>query len=145
MKRLIGILLVALVAIAASAQDKRVTFDRNQSYVDFTTTARDSVSNYDTLWQAKVIVNKDFDFDYDAMVSLTHVSGTPDMTVILKARIFEEDAYDTLETFYHLTAVDTVIRWAETTNKRYRELMYDLEENGTAKTLVEDLKLKIWR
>lgn len=145
MKNIIFLLAFVVVAMTANAQDKKVKWSFEQSYTDFALGASDTVSNYDTAWSARIIVSKDYDFDYNSLVSLTHVSGTPDMVVQLYGRIFSEDDYDTLETFYHQTAVDTVIRWAETTNKRYRELLFKLEENGTAKTLVEDLKHKVWR
>lgn len=145
MKKFLILLALAVVAMAANAQDKKITWSFEQSYTDFALGASDTVSNYDTVWSARIMVSKDYDFDYNSLVSLTHVSGTPDMTVELYGRIFSEDDYDTLQTFYHQTAVDTVIRWSEATNKRYRELLFKIEENGTAKTLVEDLKHKVWR
>ena len=144
MKTIIVLLLALTLGVMTNAQDKKSTFTLEQTYVDFVTGASDSVSNYDTLWTAEINVSKGWDQDYNVLLSLDHVSGTPVMTAKLYGKVFDEDAWTALKTFNHLAAVDTVIQWSESTNKRYRLYKVETEENGTAKTLIEDLKFKIW-
>lgn len=147
MKKIIFLLAFAFVALAADAQDKNKTFGLEDSFVDFTFGASDSVSNFDTPYIIAVNPSKMEPLEYDVMISLEHVSGTPALTVTLETKTFSEDPTWTIEeTFFHGTAVDTIIRWSELTTPVQRRLWrINMVEAGTAKTLVEDNKWKFWR
>ena len=146
-----------LAVLNLTAQDKTYSFpiDRVVSkpitYVpvgNIRFLARDTVSNFDTLYTIEIEHNQDVPVKYRIRQSFDSVSGTPTADIILQGRNFDSDAWVHIDTIsWKGTTSDTTIIFEDIDTARYymqfREYI-DAESLTTQKFLLDEIEIKIW-
>ena len=143
MKKIFILLVMLISVVSVSAQSVMKADTYIYKYVGL---AGDTVNvSNDSTWNHTVQINKREGVFYNASVKVADVTANAACKVILRGKIFDTDAWTTIETkAWKGGGTDTIINFTQTTNKQYYRYI-DFKLSGTAtkaKLLVINLSLK---
>lgn len=143
MKKIFILLVLLISVMSVSAQRVMKADTYIYKYVGL---AGDTVNvSNDSVWNHTVQINKREGVFYNASVKVADVTANAACKVILRGKIFDTDAWTTIETkAWKGGGTDTTINFTQNTNKQYYRYL-DFKLSGTAakaKLSVINLSLK---
>ena len=144
MKKIFILLVMLISVVAVSAQRVMKADTYIYKYVGL---AGDTVNvSNDSVWNHTVQINKREGVFYNASVKVADVTAGAACKVILRGKIFDTDAWTTIETkAWKGGGTDTIINFTQNTNKQYYRYL-DFKLSGTAtKAKLSYIKLSLKR
>lgn len=153
MKTIFLLLISALLFASACDVNAQITRTKTMSASTWIDTyegrTKDTVSvNADSVFYYVLTANKADDLFYDIKIALDSLGATPNYVIDLKAKVFPDDDWTSLETdvTWTGTSSDTTIRFTEqTTAEFYRIFRVEINgQAGTGKAGIGKIQTKFW-
>lgn len=143
MKKLILILAIAVVAIAARGQTATIELSEDISF--YTVNTDYTLTNTTETW-FKFDIAKDYPVTQDFQVNLDSLSGNhTNIAIALYGRKFDGDAWTQIGSTVNSTDGTATETISNTSPNRYREYKVSLTGTGTGTTTIDWMKFKVWR
>ena len=144
MKKILILLVMLISVVSVSAQSVMKADTYIYKYVGL---AGDTVNvSNDSVWNHTVQINKREGVFYNASVKVADVTANAACKVILRGKVFDTDAWTTIETkAWTGGGTDTIINFTQNTTKQYYRYL-DFKLSGTAtKAKLSYIKLSLKR
>lgn len=146
MKRLI-LFLAVMIGFVTSTVMAQTVLPAEKYIYQYTGLSGDTVNvSNDSVWNFTVQLNKREGIFYNASVKVADVTANAACKVILRGKMFDSDAWTTIETKeWKGAGTDTIINFTQNTTKQYYRYL-DFKLSGTAtKAKLSYIKLSLKR